>query len=259
MPVGIVWELKMSVYGSEWGEDLPKPWHVSSDDIVKVNGTSYVYLVPSSYSLAQVVTHGADGLPKPLPKNFSLTRCGGLDHLIELRNDAAWAAPPIACGLFARCQNVAEPKAKVPRRKLDSAATTVTITVPAFGDRASREIVVKRPVHPRDRLALPIEADVINHVLLYMRSAEFDCSDGFKKQSSVKGVWNNKQRNSCLVRFFDSAKNQTRIKTVRDQEAGIQLLASMCTDQASEGQVANDAGEGHDTGDASASRDTDSV
>jgi hypothetical protein len=99
--------------------------------------------------------------------------------------------------LFGSAEDESTPPKK-PRRMLrgDEYPATVSIVLPADGRRAECSVVVKRPEHQCDRVAIPIVPDVIDHVLLVVHLAGFDedSREPARPTDTPKGVWWNKQQ-----------------------------------------------------------------
>lgn len=225
MPLEIAQQYKLRVSGDEWGSDSADSkvsWTAHADDVVDVGGELFVYLVPSSHGLAQLITHGLPDLPVPLPKNWSLTRSEGLRHLIANRNRAAWPNP---CGLFAAADDIPLKTRKRPKTD-DDTQQVVLVAVPAFGEHEAREVRCKRPSHPRDRLAVQLDKEVLNHVLLYLRSTSFD-EDAKQKTRGFRGVWENPQRSGFIVRYFDTKKEKVSYKSVKSAQEGAAFLDAL--------------------------------
>ena len=221
MPTSISPVFAVCCFGEDWGHQK-RELLIRGEDTIDIEGESFWRIAPHMSRIVNVVAEGADGTPEELPKNMSLTRSKGLQHLLELRNEEAW--PPIgqaACALFEGTEQ--GPPAKKPRRKQRSPSLTPTvrIMIPAFGNRGEFQLTVKRPTHPSDRLAVPISGATLDQVLYYMHWAGFeDAKEKIKPAGATKGIWWNKQRQRWLAkvvksngeRGFKSAKNAEELE-----------------------------------------------
>ena len=108
----------------------------------------------------------------------------------------------------------------------ESLSSTVVITLPATESLDSRQVHVKRPVHPCDRVAIELDAVVIDHILAFIREMPFDMAPDKKPQVS-KGVWNCKVRGGFLIKYFDADAGKRRFKFTKSEQSAVDFQESV--------------------------------
>lgn len=220
MPTSVSSVLAVCAFGKDWGP-LKRELLIKEEDTIEIDGQKYWRIAPHSSGIVSFVAKGAPGAPQPMPKNMSLTRSKGWQHLAMLRNETAWPSPrQVACALFDDSEQ--SPLMQKPRRKLvgPGLPPTVSITIPAVCDRGEFQLWVQRPTHPSDRLAIPIAPESIDHVLFYMHASGFeDAKPRARPDDAPKGVWWNKQRKRYLMKVNNGERSFKSARTVGELEA----------------------------------------
>ena len=152
-------------------------WNVSNDMLVTLDDKKYVKLHMSAHGLNKLVMQSCD-----YPDGTNLTTSIGYQCLVKQRNDLHEAKQLAAReeavpGLFkGLAQNVPKMKPKT-RAEITAARNNplvMELKVPAFAAHEERSISVLSPVSPRDDLCVPLEADVLHHLVSYFADAGFD-------------------------------------------------------------------------------------
>ena len=68
-------------------DDGEAKWEVDNNHVVEVGESLFVKLPRSAAGFAKLVFHKCDQVPKPLPRNYSLTASLGYIELQKLRNE----------------------------------------------------------------------------------------------------------------------------------------------------------------------------
>ena len=236
MPCSLAQEWQLAMSGPEWPDNM-KPLRICAHELVEAEGRKFVYITPTCCRWVRLVVHANPNAPDDLGKNPSITNCLGFRKLTELRNEVAWART--GQSLFAGREQGDQPQQKA-RKKLPS-MSTLTIQVPAFDARDSRDIIVKAPSHPNDRVAVLLDPDVLDHVILYLRSTEFGEPIRQHNVSGAKGVWANTQRGSWLARYFDKQQKTFRCKSTGSAESAAEFLQNSAPLTDESGQSDDDA------------------
>ena len=163
----------LHVSGGSWG-DLGRDLVIKDDDVCEAGGQQFFHTTPHASSFAKFFAQGATGLPPNLLKNMTLTSCIGLQQLVSARNLLAWPASTTSSGealLFA------EVAATLKKKR---------ISVGLAGD-VDKTVVVKRPSHPCDRVAIIMEAKFLDNVFAFILSAGF-AGEAEKKVDVRAGV-----------------------------------------------------------------------
>ena len=239
MPCSLSQEWQLAASGPEWPDNV-KPWRICAHELAEAEGRKFVYITPTCYRLVRLVVHANPNAPDDIGKNFSITNCTGVRKLTELRNGVAWART--GQSLFAGREQGDQPTNKA-RKKLTS-VSSLTIQIPAFDARDSRDILVKAPTHPSDRVAVLLDPDVLDHVILYLRSTEFGEPVRQHSVSGAKGVWANGQRGSWLARYFDQQQKTFRCKSTSSAESAMKFLQTSADPLTDEPEQPNENADG---------------
>jgi len=214
MPITLATIPVMQAFGDEWG-DCKRELSIHPEHTCDVDGEKFLWCTPHWYALVQFVVVGAPGLCGRGHTKLSLTSSFGLRELLRLRNEAAWPATTavVAQSLFQQAA-VVEPRPKKPRKRQPDASVTVEIQLPAVADLAARPLRVKRPSHPCERLAVPLDTGALQHILLYIHMSGFDLQKKQKVawqdiQEKPAGAWFNKQRAVWMVPTGDGKRWRT--------------------------------------------------
>ena len=231
MPAIISTVTKVRMEGAMWGPaDKKCEWMLNATDITEVDGAQYVNITPHRYELVRLIAQGLPGFID-VQKNYSLTRAMGLQELCEARNKAAW--PPHTLSTLFGARAARGETANVPRKRHSVAvAPTVPLRIPACGPFPERTTLAKRPSHPTERLAVPLEADVLEHCLLYVRLGEFADDPCREKFRGPRNIWHNKQRDSYLVVSKDAgSQKKLKFATARTLDEAMLLHAAQADEQ----------------------------
>jgi hypothetical protein len=174
-------------------------WAVKTDAVFELSGEHYVRFDVRNQSLIRLVCEGVVEVKGK--KNLSLVNCEGLKEIIKIRNERqrdeldAAAAAPAAAALFGAVQ----PLAKKPRRSmaamraLRNAPEAIDIVLPGFDGTPPMNTFVLRPIRSNDELVVFFHPNVIEHLVLYIRSRGLNAEDLVDKrayrQSGYAGVW----------------------------------------------------------------------
>ena len=219
MPIALTTNVVLQAFGDEWGS-MKRELVIKQEDTCIVGSAKYMWCTPHWYGLVQFVCCNAPGIDGKVPPKLSLTTSLGLKELMKLRNEAAWPATTainVGSQLF---DAVEAPPTKRARKQTEEAPATLDVLIPGVANSGPRLVKMKRPAHPCERLAIPIEPAAIEHVLLYIRMGGFDVSMKTKEgmQGKPVGVWFNKQRNVWMVPNSDG-KGSKCFKTLAEASA----------------------------------------
>ena len=144
-------------------------WEVDNNHIVEVGESLFVKLPRSAAGFSKLVFHKCDQVPKPLPRNYSLTASLGYIELQKLRNekqseDLLAQDQDIVPALFQQC--AAPPKKKRATRQIlqDMRSKPEALEL----DIEGVPVKVLRPVHPRDDLCVELCAASIARVIAFL-------------------------------------------------------------------------------------------
>ena len=201
-------------------------WKVPPDMIVTADDTTYLRLLPYSAPLVRMLCELSANAPIPMPKNFSLTSSCGYKALVRLRNDvqqrelADEQQPKVTRRLFDVAPQAAK-KRRVCRdamKDMRQQPRTLAIDVPSgdVGDTVS--VSVLRPVHPKDCLAVALDAQALSAVFAYICERDFEVTDYYKQDKSLpKGIW--KRHNGYLVAHDVGGATRYKLMPTKDDNA----------------------------------------
>jgi len=222
MPACLCNRTILHVSGESWG-DVGRDLVIKDEDVCEVGGEKFFYITPHASRLVKFIAHGAPSLPGKLPKNMTLTSSVGLQKLLQARNLVAW--PASSSGEALLFADVAAPPRKQPRAKAAKLQDSPTVTV-SYGDDVEKKVLVKRPAHPCDRLAIAMNAESLENVFSYLRMAPFAEESAPKKIDDRVGVWYNKQRNNFMVPFVNQdGQKGRRVKCFKDVQEAMEAAA----------------------------------
>ncbi len=201
MPVTIETAFQISMDGSSH-------WKVSGDRLKCINGKHFVKLRAYDYSLISLVMNDVADLPKAqssAKRNFSLANVLGYKSLINLRNKCveeqtaeSSESDKAALDLFGAPDQKRKNKPRMNAsqlKELRDSPQLFELEVPGVGERPALRITMLRPVHPCDELCVELDADVIEHLIHFIRGqgvtmeALSDRRD--YKSLECKGLWRN--------------------------------------------------------------------
>jgi hypothetical protein len=205
--------------------DGKRVWKVNSSGITRIDGRDVVAIHPHSYAFVNLVAEGTQLL---CVAKTSLAQSPQLLDLIKRRNEAQRealleAVTPGAAKLFAGAGARADEADARKRMRLSSAELRkqrdshglVLINFPSLSGLPCKDIHVCRPITRRDILRIPLEADALDHILMYIRDGitEMDTARRGYLRSGEPGVWTRsanggsrhftKQANGKM-KYFDS-------------------------------------------------------
>lgn len=212
-------------------------WLVKPNYVEKLDNQEFVKVHASDPSFVKLVIEGLPDI-KP-PRNASLSNSDGIKQLVKLRNTKQAAElqevhPAPSCGLFGDVPEEA-PKKRARRstaqiKELRQDPGVLAIEVPGVDDRPSMSIPVVRPVRPQDDLRVPLDSEVLEHIVLFIRNAGITEDMLMSKRAykgagedTPKGVW--KTPIGFTVKLPKAehddlqAKRFRRVKTVDDAVA----------------------------------------
>jgi hypothetical protein len=145
------------------------PWLVPADQVVEVDGNSYLKLWGRTYGFVKVICHDME----KVPRNFSLCGSLGLCSLVELRNEAGRSPEERAKNIFGKIKA---------RKSLTHAAQeearehprVVEFTVPAFHGSPATVVKALKSVHPNDNLSVEMDANSLAAIFGYIRDQGLD-------------------------------------------------------------------------------------
>lgn len=215
--------------------DMKATWKISKqDDIITVDGCSFVRVSPINCSLVSLVCEGNPHAPNPVPKNFSLTKSLGLASLMKMRNTkqvAEMSADPDGCSLFGS-------SAKKKQKKLSrQAAMTMRNDKSAMNLEVEElgSVVVMRPIHPNDGLFVEYSDTSIGIVIKFLRESGFDESLATTHEPSLpKGTL--KRQSQFLVKYTKNDGN-TGHKSCKDLDEVHSFLAKLVGSSADVGNA----------------------
>lgn len=183
--------------------DNSPAWKVKADEIKVVEGTTFVKVRPWDKPFVCFVLHDYLSLPKK--SRPSLAGTDGWTALMKCRNDAFDQ-------MFKSEEQHAEDKlfgddAKVdaqkgPRMKASEIhdirrnPTCMEFCVPGFEDRIAMVIATIRPAHRCEDLFLPLDPEILDHIVMFIRSHGITVDDVLTRRQyggmdREPGVWSN--------------------------------------------------------------------
>ena len=251
-----------------------KAWSVKENNLITINESEFIKLPGSEYGLLSLVCHGIiiGGV-----KSLSLSQSPGLKKLMMIRNEqqredlASESGASQACALFGKAGVGAKPAAKRHRRsmaeirELRDAPVLLNVTLPEVLGHPAKIIQMVRPVHPCDDLCVPLDSDIIEHIVLFIREQGLSRDLLSKKRlykaaghDAPAGIWRSKTGFVVnLKQRQDDEANGQKFKRVKTLEDAINALAGTSDDQPvpigdiSDGQEEHD--DEHSDGDCSSS------
>ena len=182
------------------------PWRVPSGLIQLVDQLPFVRLRAWDGAFVRLVIHHLLELPKGQSYSRpSLASCEGFKALRKLLNDAVAVAAQCATAepqeksLFGEsatsCKTKKAPVMKASQlNELRATPTTCEFLVPGSDGRPALSIMAIKPVHPCDDLQICLDADSLDHCIMYIRSFGISLEQLFTKRqyaSLSPGLWLN--------------------------------------------------------------------
>lgn len=206
-------------------------WHIKNTSIITVGDQNFVKLKATEYGLVRLVT---EGIVDRMPKNPSLWNCPGFKRLTKLRNErqaADLTADNPASDLFDGGRT-AQKKARRTAgelRDMRSTPTLIQVDVPTAANM--KTIPMVRPAHPCEDVCIPLDSEIIEHVVLSIRECELSAEllstkRCYNPEELPKGVWRSSDRNGYLVKVCQPDGLNACLKRVRTKEAAEDLIAS---------------------------------
>ena len=224
MPVTIETTFQISMDGSS-------PWKISGDRLKCIHGKHFVKLRAYDYSLISLVMHDSADFQKEsssVKRKFSLANVPGYKALLNLRNkcvEEQTAESSESDKAAALLFGAPDPKKKnKPRmnasqlKELRDAMQLFELEVPGIGERPALQITMLRPVHPCDELCVELDADVIEHLIHFIRSqgVTVDALADRREYRSTdcKGLWRNGSA-GLVQRLKADSEDETNAPTKR--------------------------------------------
>ena len=179
--------LKLERFWRLTTHDGEAKWEVDNNHIVEVGESLFVKLPMSAAGFSNLVFHKCDQVPKPLPRNYSLTASLGYIELQKLRNEKQsddllaqdQASVP---ALFQQCAAPPQKKKRASRQILQemrSKPEALELDVDGV------PVKVLRPVHPRDDLCVELCAASIARVIAFLQASGFSEGNMQKQRRSL--------------------------------------------------------------------------
>ena len=198
-----------------------KKWNIPADAIINVDDRVFVKLARSAVGFATIVFHNCEQLPQDVPKGYSLTTSLGESDMVARRDrqdhtERVERAVACAPALFKKQMKVNEKKIKSKTRSdiqelRRSTADTMHIELTDVKDDEgiTKRVEVLRPIHPRDELAVPLNAEAIANVIKFLQISGSSQQQQKRKRSGIPddcphGIWSRKRHNG--VQYFLKAK-----------------------------------------------------
>ena len=219
-------------------------WEVDNNCVVDVGGALYVKLPRSATGFSKLVFHKCDQVPKPLPRNYSLTASIGYTELQQQRNQrqsddlVAQDRQNLPC-LFQAC--AAAPKKQRTTRKHIQDMRSKPDAIEIVIDGVS--VKVLRPVHPRDDLCVEMTVASVGVVVKYLQTNGF-CEGNMRKHRRYlhpdvpAGAWHRRSKKGTehYVVPTKTAEGKIKYRTFADVD---ELRAAVANDMTA--QVESDA------------------
>ena len=222
-------------------------------DVIE-SGCTFIRLCPSNSSLCALVCEDNPKAPFPTPKNFSLTCSTGLANLKKMRNRAqavsmsSTSSPEKVCSLFGDDGDTPRKRQRTLHTRdqlteLRKAHDTLTVTMP-LGDEHV-DIVILRPVHPNDIVAVEYNPNCIGHVLKLLREGGFDEVSYQRDTTLPKGI---RKRGMCFMVVHKRKDGTEKFVKCKTAEIAIATQANLAQagdedEQESASDQASNAGE----------------
>lgn len=213
-------------------------WLVASNYLPVFEGEAFLKLPPSCKPFVRLVCEGQLEEDN-IPKTASLSGCSGMNELMELRNtkqcEELSSHNKPGCSLFDGEEQGSPPKGKGrPRRTRQQIKEArenpgiLTVEVPGCDGREPMAIRMVRPVNARDDLCIPLDANVIEHIVLFIRDAGIT-KDALESRRAYKaagpdapkGIWCASQWNGYIVKL-PNASDGPKYKRCKTIEAALQ-------------------------------------
>jgi hypothetical protein len=198
-------------------------WKVKQSLMCEINGESFVKLQASDPGFAKLV---CETMVAKLPKNCSLSQCPGLSTLMSLRNSkqADELQEPVGDGAAALFGTAAAKPSKRQKRTGNDDRKPDIINVDVQRSSCTLTVPMVRPSRRRDDLCVPLKAEIIEHIVLFIREAGISQDDLEPKRvrdDVPRGVWVDKNRKGFIVKIVNEDKDVwwKRAKTVEEATA----------------------------------------
>lgn len=207
-------------------DDGEAKWEVDNNHVVEVGESLFVKLPRSAAGFAKLVFHKCDQVPKPLPRNYSLTASLGYIELQKLRNekqseDLLAQDQESVPAVFQHC--AAPPKKKRATRQslqeMRSKPQALELDIEGV------PVKVLRPVHPRDDLCVELCAASIAHVIAFLQASGFSEGNMQKQRRQLSpdvpaGVWQRTTKKGTTFYLVPckTAEGKVKYKSYRDVE-----------------------------------------
>jgi hypothetical protein len=217
-------------------------WKVKPSSCMMVGGVEFLKLPATDVGFVKL-TCGDE--VKKLPKNASLVGVNGMIELLELRNsvnDTANQAEVADKGAAALFGDAIEAPAKRPRRgatamkEMWASPTTIDVPIP-LPDGVTMTVPMVKPARPTDLIAIPLNAEYIEHVVLFIRSIGITEDSLVNKRSYSKsaetGIWTLAGDKGYVVRMPNGKyKRAKHIDEARSIASGSECVLATCADEA---------------------------
>ena len=216
-------------------------WKVRQSLLIDVQGESFIKLAATEGGFVKLVCESQ--FEGSLPKNATLSHSQGLREPTNLRNNKQSEEFRLAAGQGQECalfdappEAAAEPaKAKRPKstwRQVQEARESpevFEVEVPGTGGQPPKSVRMLRPVNPRDDLCVLADAEMFEHIVLFIRSYGINRDTVEQKrnyksagQDTPKGIW--KTGKGFVVKLPGVEDGTRKYKRVSSMDAAIGLL-----------------------------------
>ena len=188
-------------------------WKVATDRLRKIGDQWFAKFRSYDQSLVNLVLHeffadNADSFQAPRRSSSRLSLAGlpGFKALLKLRNDcvlelesadAKTEAEVAAESLFdcSSKKRSATPRMNASRSKdIRGSPEVLEVSVPGFGEGPALAISMVKPAHPCDELCIKVDADTIEHCIVFIRNHGITVDRLTRRgygSSECKGLWKN--------------------------------------------------------------------
>ena len=193
------------------------PWRIKAELLKTIEGSTFVKLRPHEEAFARFCVQGCLELPKKCRP--SLGQCQGWKAFLQLRNSAMAqllraAGDDESLSLFGNQEQ--RSKKNAPRvnaaklQEIREQPEVMEVFVPGVGDNPGMSVSTIRPAHPCDDPFVLLDADSIEHIVLYMQGEGVDLESITSKRGCggmdrQPGVWKN--GNGSVVKALEKASD----------------------------------------------------
>jgi hypothetical protein len=228
-------------------DGLKPHWKICKpEDVTMVDGTAFVRVAPSNYSLNGLISASQEGTMAATLQNSK-----GLANLIKMRNMAQAAylsgsADDTHSNLFDAAPR--RKKARVPRHQLEALRKAPqSITLHMAIDDETHEVEVLRPVHSTDNLFIAYDDVMVGAVLHYIRNNGFSEPASRHRADLPKGIH---IRKNCFIVKYTKPCGSSGYRSEKTLDSALAFHADHISHMAREDDVVAE-----DNGDVSAEED----